>query len=82
MILFFDPKGTEHTDGYIKIDGYSRIFEKREKKESKNYPFNGFNIRTKLLLMPAHGGIAGVPEPQRKYWFDNFLSFSEKIKIK
>lgn len=82
LILFVDPKGTAYTDGYIKIDGYSRIFETREKKESKNYTFNGFNIRTKLLLMPAHGGIASVPEPQRKYWFDNFSSFSEKIKSK
>ncbi|MBU4444673.1 hypothetical protein KJ656_06275, partial [bacterium] len=79
-ILFVDPKGTEHADGYRKIDGYSRIFETAgEKKENKVYLFNGFNIRTKLLLTPAHGGVAGVPEPQRKYWFDNFTDFANKI---
>ncbi|HUM44310.1 MAG TPA: DEAD/DEAH box helicase family protein, partial [Fervidobacterium sp.] len=27
LILFIDPKGTEHTDAYRKIDGYSKIFE-------------------------------------------------------
>jgi len=78
-ILFVDPKGIENTDGYRRIDGYSRIFETGEQKESKIYPFNGFNIKTKLLLTPAHGGIVGVPEPQRKYWFDNFKDFADKI---
>jgi hypothetical protein len=70
-ILFIDPKGTEHTDGFRKIDGYSRIFEESNRNHTKIFPFNGFNVRTKLLLMPAHGGIAAIPEPQRKYWFDN-----------
>jgi len=80
IILFVDPKGTEHTDGYRKIDGYSRLFETAgEQKEAKIYLFNGFNIRTKLLLTPAHRGIAGVPEPQRQYWFDNFTDFANKI---
>ncbi|MCD6440397.1 MAG: restriction endonuclease subunit R, partial [Candidatus Marinimicrobia bacterium] len=80
IILFVDPKGTEHTDGYRKIEGYSRLFETAgEQKEAKIYLFNGFNIRTKLLLTPAHRGIAGVPEPQRQYWFDNFTDFANKI---
>ncbi|MFN3605353.1 MAG: DEAD/DEAH box helicase family protein [Leptonema sp. (in: bacteria)] len=36
-ILFVDPKGTEYTDGYRKIDGYSRIFEEENngKKQIK-----------------------------------------------
>lgn len=81
LILFVDPKGTEHTDVYRKIDGYSRIFETDERKESKDFLYNGFIVNTKLLFMPARGGIAGVPEPQRKYWFDNFIDFAKKIKI-
>jgi hypothetical protein len=81
LILFVDPKGTEHADGYIKIDGYSRIFEIGEQKESRDFSYNGFNIYTKLLLMPAKGGIAGVPEPQRKYWFDNFEDFAKRLQI-
>ena len=73
IILFVDPKGTENTDGLRKIDGYSRIFE------NKKYPFNGFNISTKVLLKPAHGGVAGVPDNYKKYWFDNFGDFAKKI---
>lgn len=79
MILFVDPKGTENTDGLRKIDGFSKIFDTKKRNGSKSYPFNGFNIKTKLLLTPAHGGIAGVPEPQRRYWFDNFSDFEKKI---
>ncbi|MEO0099328.1 MAG: restriction endonuclease subunit R, partial [candidate division WOR-3 bacterium] len=80
--LFVDPKGTEHADGYRKIDGYSRIFEteRNGQKQSRDFSYNGFIIDVKLLLKPARGGIASVPEPQRKYWFDNFTDFAEKIK--
>ncbi|MDI6730173.1 MAG: DEAD/DEAH box helicase family protein [Candidatus Altarchaeum sp.] len=79
FILFVDPKGTEHTDGYRKIDGYSKIFETEEGKESKIFPFNGLNINVRLLLKPEKG-IAETLENYRKYWFDNFLDFENKIK--
>lgn len=78
VILFVDPKGTEHADGYRKIDGYSRIFETKERKESRAYPFNGLNIKTKLLLKPKRG-IAETLENYRKYWFDNFGDFATKL---
>ena len=80
LILFVDPKGTEHADGYRKIDGYSRIFEIEQvgQKVSKDFLHNGFVINTKLLLMSKRG-IADVPENYRKYWFDNFADFSYKI---
>ena len=81
IILFVDPKGTQYTDGEKKIDGYSRIFETPDLKETKTYSFNGFNIKTKLLLMPAHGGIAGVSDNYKKYWFDNFSDFAKKVQI-
>lgn len=76
-ILFIDPKGTEHTDGYRKIDGYSRIFETGELKESRD--FNGFTIKTKLLLK-SRRGIAEVLDNYKRYWFDNFDDFANKIK--
>jgi len=80
LILFVDPKGTEHADGYRKIDGYSRIFEIEQggQKVSRDFLYNGFVINTKLLLMPKRG-IADVPENYRKYWFDNFADFADKI---
>lgn len=88
LILFIDPKGTEHTDGYRKIDGFSRIFEieKDGKKQSRDFSYspaqlagNGFTINTKLLLKPKQG-IAGVLENYKQYWFDNFVDFADKIK--
>ena len=78
LILFVDPKGTEHADGYRKIDGYSRIFEMGEQKESRNFSYNGFTINTKLLLKPRRG-IAEVLENYKRYWFDNFVDFAGKI---
>ncbi|MGB9773767.1 MAG: hypothetical protein ACP5JH_09720 [Bacteroidota bacterium] len=79
--MFVDPKGTEHADGYRKIDGYSRIFEikKHGQKESRDFSFNGFNINVKLLLEPRRG-IAEVLDNYKKYWFDNFVDFENKIK--
>jgi len=32
LILFIDPKGTEHTDAYRKIDGYSRSLKLQIRK--------------------------------------------------
>jgi superfamily II DNA or RNA helicase len=79
VILFVDPKGTEHADGYRKIDGYSKIFETKEGKESKTFPHNGLNINTKLLLKPRRG-IAEVLDNYKKYWFDNFGNFAKDFK--
>ncbi len=78
LILFVDPKGTEHADGYRKIDGYSRIFEIGEQKQSRDFSYNGFTINTKLLLKPRRG-IAEVLENYKRYWFDNFDDFAKKI---
>jgi len=76
--LFVDPKGTEHADGYRKIDGYSRIFEIGEQKQSRDFLYNGFIINTKLLLKPRRG-IVGVLENYKRYWFDNFADLTDKI---
>jgi type III restriction enzyme len=78
LILFVDPKGTEHTDGYRKIDGYSKIFETGEQKRSRDFSYNGFTINTKLLLKPKRG-IADVLENYRQYWFDNFDDFARRL---
>ena len=77
-ILFVDPKGTEHTDGYRKIDGYSRIFETGEKKQSRDFSYNGFTIKTKLLLK-SRRGIAEVLDNYKRYWFDNFDEFCKYL---
>jgi superfamily II DNA or RNA helicase len=78
-ILFVDPKGTEHSDGYRKIDGYRRIFENKIKNELNKYSVDDLSVQVQLLLKPKQG-IAGVLEKYRQYWFDNFSDFANKLK--
>jgi len=77
LILFIDPKGTEHTDAYRKIDGYSKIFETSDKK-SKEFTYGKYTITTKLLLKPKQG-VAGVLDAYKPYWFDNFNNLEEML---
>lgn len=77
IIVFVDPKGTEHTDGLRKIDGYSRIFECGQ-KHTKIFSFGCYTIKTKLLLKPTQG-IVAVAENYKKYWFNTFADFAQKI---
>ena len=75
-ILFIDPKGTEHTDAYRKIDGYKRIFED-ENKTSKVFSYNGYNIKIKLLLKTKDTSL--VAGPYQQYWFDDISKMKGKI---
>ncbi|HQB85185.1 MAG TPA: hypothetical protein PLZ69_01990, partial [Candidatus Pacearchaeota archaeon] len=81
LILFVDPHGTAHSDIDKKIDYYSKIFEIEDTKESKKFSYSGFNIETRLLLMPARGSLASVGNDHKKYWFSGFIDFANKIKI-
>ena len=81
LILFVDPHGTAYSDINKKIDYYSKIFEIEDTKENKKFSFDGFNIETRLLLMPAQGGLASVGNNYKKYWFNDFVDFANKIKI-
>ena len=74
MILFVDPKGTEHADGYRKIDGYTRAFEVNS--TVREFLHDGFKVTVGLLLK---GRIENVLEHYKKYWFDSFTEFSKKI---
>lgn len=75
LILFVDPKSTEFTDGYHKINGYRRIFEKNGKCKIFNY--NGLNLKVKLLFKAKQ--LASVLDNYKAYWFDNFEDFKNKI---
>lgn len=68
IILFIDPKGTEHTDGYRKIDGYKRIFE--DNNILKEFKHNEMIIN--VLLMLKTKSISDILEDYKNYWFDSF----------
>ncbi len=78
LILFVDPKGTEHKDAYIKIDGYSSLFEIENdgKKQCKVFLHNGLTIKVKLLLKTKEG----VPKRYREYWFENFEDLKGELE--
>ena len=71
LILFVDPKGTSFAEYQHKVDGYKRIFA------NKKFSYNGYEISTNLLLYTD--SIAKVGESYRKYWFDGFVNFADKI---
>jgi type III restriction enzyme len=70
-ILFVDPKGTEHIDGYRKIDGFKRIFSKPK------YEYDNLNITVKLSLYTSD--IRKAEEEYRDFWFDNLSEMLEKL---
>lgn len=76
FIVYVDPKGTEHTSAYRKIDGYRALFEENGKEKVFNY--NGFKVRIKLLLRPDDTSKAS--REYRRYWFDNIEGMLEVIK--
>jgi len=65
-ILFVDPKGTEHTDAYRKIDGFERMLS-----NIINTAEN-INIRAKLVLYNRN--LIG-PENYNKYFVSNVDEF-------
>jgi superfamily II DNA or RNA helicase len=70
-ILFVDPKGTEHIDGYRKIDGFKTTFSKPK------YEYDNLNITVKLLLYTSD--IRKAEEEYRDFWFDNLSEMLEKL---
>lgn len=81
-ILFVDPKGTEHTDAYRKIDGFSRIFEEEINSQEQNrvFSYNGLTINVKLLLRLVIGDASIVPELYKRYWFENLDNFAKMLR--
>jgi len=67
FIVFVDPKGTEHTSAYRKVDGYKELFE--ENGREKCFAYNGSKVKIKLRLRPEDVSKALVEYKQ--YWFDD-----------
>lgn len=70
-IVFIDPKGTEHTEAYRKIDGFKDIFW------NKTFPHDDFEIRVKLFCKPEDKAYA--IEKYKEFWLDNIHGILESI---
>jgi len=71
-ILFVDPKGTEHTDAYRKIEGFKRTFSQ------DIYKHNTLNIIVKLLLCTSD--VSKAEEEYKDFWFDKIESLEKILK--
>ncbi len=75
FIVFVDPKGTEHTSAYRKIDGYKVLFEENTPKNGSDH--NGLKIRIELLLRTDN--ISKVLPGYEEYWFNSIENMVEKV---
>jgi hypothetical protein len=76
-IVFVDPKGTEHTDAYRKIDWFKKLFEEDGKEKVFNH--NGFKVRIKLQLKPED--VSKALNEYKHYWFDNIGKMLEELLL-
>ena len=75
FIVFVDPKGTEHTSAYRKIDSYKELFE--ENGEERLFNHTGLKVKIKLFLRP--GDISKTLAEYRQYWFDDIEKMLERL---
>jgi len=69
LILFVDPKGTEHARWADKINGYKELFV--ENGNAKVIKSNGLAVRIKLLLRAEDAATVKQRFPEHSpYWFD------------
>jgi predicted DNA-binding antitoxin AbrB/MazE fold protein len=75
FIIFVDPKGTEHTAAYRKVDGYKELFEGNGSE--KVFAHDGAKVKIKLRLRPQD--ISKALAEYRQYWFDDIGKMLEEI---
>lgn len=66
-IHFIDPKGTEHTDAYRKIDWYKKLYEIDDK--IKQFTKNNLNITVRLALYQSWW--QSIPKSYQSYWYNS-----------
>ena len=64
-IVFVDPKGTEFTSAYRKIDGYKKLFVENGSTRIFDYQNKGLQVRVKLLMFNDPSAVA---KEYRRYW--------------
>lgn len=80
LIVFIDPKGTEHSDAYRKIDGYRRYFENTNGKQLVWNISSEKVTKVKVnLLMWSKQGQGKELENYQKYWINEIDEIPFKI---
>ncbi len=65
-IVFVDPKGTSRTEYQHKVDGFRKLFERKEQPIC--FSHLGLNVRVHLFLFTADRAFSA--EFYRRYWLD------------
>ncbi|MEM5880891.1 MAG: DEAD/DEAH box helicase family protein [candidate division WOR-3 bacterium] len=71
-ILFIDPKSTEFTSAYRKIDGYKALFE------GKEFAYGDYKVR--VLLFMRNNTDKQPAKKYEEYWFRIFEELKQKVK--
>ncbi|HOL87202.1 MAG TPA: DEAD/DEAH box helicase family protein [Defluviitoga tunisiensis] len=74
LVAFVDPKSTEFTSGYRKIDGFIRLFYENDKP--KIFEKDGFKVIFDLYL---YNKKAAAPEKYQDFWIKNIEELAERL---
>ncbi|MCS6955023.1 MAG: DEAD/DEAH box helicase family protein, partial [Candidatus Calescibacterium sp.] len=75
-IVFVDPKTTEYTDAYRKIDGYINVFVDKKNEQIKTFDYMGFKVRVYLFMFNENQ----IPsEKYKDFWVSKVGSILEKL---
>ena len=75
LIVFVDPKGTEHVDWQRKVDGYRVVFE--ENGTPRVFRHDGSEVTVHLFLRT--NDVSKVPNGYREFWFDKIASLPTRL---
>jgi len=79
LILFLDPKGTEHAANYRKIDGYSRLFEENGEPKVFAYEEECGKMEVRVMLRFWNKNLHGVPDAYLIYYVSDLDKLAEEV---
>jgi hypothetical protein len=80
LILFLDPKGTEHTANYRKIDGYKELFEENGEPKTFAYEEECGKMEIRVILRLWNRRLDRVPEAYTIYYVAGVDKLVEEVK--
>jgi type III restriction enzyme len=80
LILFLDPKGTEHAANYRKIDGYSKLFEENGEPKTFTYEEECGKMEVRVMLRFWNKDLRGVPDAYLIYYVADLDKLAEEVK--
>jgi Type III restriction enzyme, res subunit. len=79
LILFLDPKGTEHAANYRKIDGYSKLFEENGEPKVFAYEEECGKMEVRVILRFWNKNLRGVPDAYLIYYVADLDKLAEEV---